>query len=358
MRAGSRPEIVSFSPLMDTRKPRLLSLALVAYCAMIAGASLYPFGGWLREAGWSADFLFAAMPRYITRNDVSTNVLAYLPLGYLFALHLFRPARRATPILLAWLIGSAISLGLESLQLLLPGRIASNLDIFLNSLGALTGGLLALHHARWLRAWRGLHRWRLAWFRPHGEATLGLWLLLLWGLTQFTLLPQPGVGWLDLHLRPLDMPPAHLQQLNLPWFFAMFLEIAALGAFAACLLRPGRYASAVFLLFLSAFALKLLVAALLLKLSVLGGILSLETMAAFILALWLLLLPSVSRHRWAAAATLLTIIVLGRLAFVPSPLWPSGSLLNLIGLARHLAALWPWLALAWLIQRQIRATRV
>ena len=298
------------------------------------------------------------MPRYITRNDISTNLLAYLPLGYLLALRQFRPGRRALPIVLAWLLGSLLSVGLESLQALLPDRIASNLDVLLNSLGALFGGLLALHHARWLRAWRSLKRWRLNWFLPHGEATLGLWLLLLWGLTQFALVPQPGVGWLELHLRPIDTPPDHILQLNARWFFAMLLEISALGAFAACLLRPGRYASAIFLLFLSAFALKLLVAAVLLKLRVLGGILSLETLAAFALALWLLLLPSVSRHRRGVAIGLLVIIVLGRLLLVPAPLWPSGSLLNLIGLARHLAALWPWLALAYLIQRLVGAARV
>lgn len=343
---------------MDTRKSRLLKLGLAAYCAMIVIASLYPFTGWLTAAGWSTDFLFAPMPRFITRTDVSTNVLAYMPLGYLLALSLFRPGRRGMPIVAAWLLGSALSVSLESLQAFLPSRFASNLDVMLNSFGVLSGGLLALHHSRWLRAWRRLHRWRLDWFRPHGEATLGLWLLLLWGFTQFTLLPQPGVGWLDLHLRPIDTPPDHFQQLNMPWFLAMFLEISALGAFAACLLRPGRYASAMFLLFLSAFALKLLVAAVLLKLRVLGGILSLETLSAFALALWLLLLPSVSRHRRAVAISLLAIIVLGRLLFVPSPLWPSGSLLNLVGLARHLAALWPWLALAWLVQRLVGAARV
>jgi VanZ family protein len=344
---------------MAIARSNTLSYVLVAYCAMIAGASLYPFTGWSVAPGWSIDFLSAPMPRYITRNDVSTNVLAYLPFGYLLALRLFRPGLRALPIVLAWLAGSLFSIGLESLQAHLPGRIASNLDVLLNSVGALTGGLLALHHSRWLRAWSALHRWRIGWFKPHGEATLGLWLLLIWGLTQFALLPLPGVGWLDLHLRPIDTPPDHIQQLNAPWFFAMFLEISALGAFAACLLRPGRYASAMLLLFLSAFALKLLVAALLLKLRVLGGILSLETLAAFVLALWLLLLPSVSRHRRTVALSLLVIIVLGRLLFVPSPLWPSGSLLNLVGLARHIAALWPWLALAYLVQRLVvGATRV
>lgn len=343
---------------MGTTRPRSLHYILAAYGAVIVVASLYPFTGWTPTSGREADFLFARMPRYITRNDVSTNLLAYLPFGYLLALRLFRPGQRGVPILMAWLAGSLLSVALEGLQAHLPGRIASNLDVFLNSLGALTGGLLALHHARWQRAWRTMRRWRVDWFKPHGEATLGLWLLLLWGLTQFALLPQPGVGWLDLHLRPIDTPPEHIQQLNAPWFVAMFLEVSALGAFAACLLRPGRYASAVFLLFLSTFALKLLMAAMLLKLRVLGGILSLETLAAFVLALWLLLLPSVSRHRRAVAMALLAVIVLGRLIFVPSPLWPSGSLLNLVGLARHLAALWPWLALAYLVQRAVGATRV
>ena len=343
---------------MDSHKSRLLSLVLIAYCGIIVGASLYPFTGWRITLAWSMDFLSAPLPRYITRNDISTNLLAYLPLGYLLALRMFSPGRRGLPIMLACFTGALLSIGMETLQTHLPSRVASNLDVLVNSLGALIGGLLALHHSRWRRAWGSLRRWRQNWFQPHGEATLGLWLLLIWGVSQFTLVPQSGVGWLDLYLRPVDMPPDHFQQLNAPWFFAMFLDISTLGAFAACLLRPGRYASAVLLLFLSAFAIKLLVAAVLLKLRVLGGILSLETLSAFVLALWLLLLPSVSRHRRVVAIVLLSLIAFGRLLFVPSPLWPSGSLLNLVGLARHLAALWPWLALAYLIKGQIGATRV
>ncbi|MFZ5484864.1 MAG: VanZ family protein [Pseudomonadota bacterium] len=343
---------------MDTRQRRRLGFSLAAYAVLIAVASLYPFTGWVSPAGGVSDFLFADLPRYITRNDISTNLLAYVPFGYLLARLMFRPGHRRSGVAGVALIGFALSMAMEHLQVFLPGRIASNLDILLNGVGTLLGALLSLHHTRLRRAWQGLRRWRALWFQPHGEATLGLWLLLLWGVTQFALLPQPGVGWLDLHLRPIDSPPNHFQQLNLAWFAAMFMEMAALGAFAACLLRPGRYASAMFMLFLSAFALKLLVAAVLLKLRVLGGILSLETLAAFVLAFWLLLLPTVSRQRVRVAILLLAGIVAWRLWVVPAPLWPSGSLLNLVGLARHLAALWPWLALAYLLQRIIRTARV
>jgi VanZ family protein len=334
---------------MTTFKPATLRPVLLAYVIVIVIGSLYPFSGWRPLSAWSDAFLFAPLPRYITRNDVSTNLLAYLPLGYLLALHLFRPGRRGVPILLCWILGSTLSLGMESLQVMLPGRIASNLDIFLNGLGTLTGALLALHHTRWLRAIQAMYRWRHAWFRPHGEATGGLWLLVLWCITQFALVPQPGIGWPGIHLNPVPHKLDKAQLFDAPWFLAMFMELVVLGTFTACLLRPGRYVGAIFLLLAIAFNLKLLAWAMLMKPKVVGGLLSPETLAAFVIALWLLLLPTVSRLRRPAAIVLLIATVLGRLLLVPSPFWPSGSLLNLVGLARHLAAVWPWLALAFLL---------
>jgi VanZ family protein len=315
------------------------------YSSLIVVGSLSPFSGWLGLDAWSLDFLFAPLPRYITRHDLTTNLLVYLPLGYVLTRVLATPRRRGAAIVLAVLLSALLSAGLESLQQMLPGRIASNLDVHINILGGLIGGLLALHHGRWLRAWRAFARWRRDWFRPHGLATPGLWLLLLWAFSQFALLPMPGVGWLDLHLRPIDSPPDSLAELNLPWFFAVFLEMAALGAFASCLFRPGRYVSGIILLFLAAFLLKLLAAAALLKLKVMGGILSLETLFAFLLALWFLLVPAVSRQRQRVAALLLGSIAMLRLLWVESAFWPHGSLLNIVGLASHIAAFWPWLAL-------------
>lgn len=337
-----------FDRYMTAERPATLRYILLAYVVVIIVGSLFPFAGWRPVEGWTDAFLTAPMPRYITRNDVSTNLLAYLPLGYLLARYLYRPTRRRLPIVLAGLAGALLSLGMESLQVLLPGRIASNLDILLNTLGALTGALLALHHSRWLRAGQAMYRWRHTWFRQHGT-TLGLWLLVLWLLSQFALIPQPGVGWLYLNLGAANHKLSGIQLFNTPWFFSMFLELTALGTFTACLLKPGRYVGAVFLLLVIAFGFKLLAWAILMKPKVMGNILSPETLAAFILALWLLLLPAVSRHRRMLAIGLLGITVLGRLLIVHSPLWPSGSLINLVGLARHVAAVWPWLALIYLL---------
>ncbi len=333
-----------FNPI---RLPSWLPLAV--YLALVVVSSLHPFAGWASPAQWSLQFITAPLPPFITRTDLTTNFLVYLPLGYLLALRLSQPRRRGRAVLLTTLAGLGLSLGLESLQQLIPGRIASNLDAALNTLGTLTGALLTLHHGRLLRASRRAWRWRQDWFRPGWAVDVGIALVFAWGLAQFALLPVPGAGWLELHLRPFDTAPGGLDQLNLAWFAAVALEMAALGAFTACLLRPGRYVSALVLLFLLAFAVKLLAATFLLKLKVVGGVLSLETLAAFLLAFWLLLTPWVSRHRPLAAFGLLTAILLLRLALGGHLLLPKASLLNIVGLAKAAAAFWPWLAILTLV---------
>lgn len=320
-------------------------MLLIAYLLLIVLGSLHSLEAWQSLRVWSLEFIIAPWPRYVTRTDISTNFLVYVPLGYLLALELAQPRHRGRGVLLASLLSMAFSLAMESLQQLSPGRIASNLDVLLNTLGACTGALLCLHHHRWLRAGRVILRWRRDWFRPTLGIDLGLWLLLLWGLAQFSLLPMPGVGWLGLHLRPFDTPPAGIAQLNFPWFAALFLEMVALGTYCATLLKPGRYVSAMLLLFLLAFAVKLLAATTLLRLRAAGGVLSLETLAAFLLAFWFLLYPWVSRKRLAAAACLLSMVLAVRLVLADYLLLPRVSLLNIHGLAKAVASLWPYLAL-------------
>ena len=331
---------------------------LLAYAALIAFGSLHPFSGWQGLERWSLEFVTAPLPRYLTRTDLITNLLVYLPLGYALALLFGAPARGSPGIFFALSVGALYSLALESLQQLLPGRIASNLDVFLNILGTGAGALLSLQHRRWLRTWTTLHRWRRHWFQPGAAANMGLGLLALWGLAQFSLLPFPGAGWLELHLRPLDDPFGGIERINAPWLLAIFLEMAVLGAFTACLLKPGRYVRALVILFVAAFLLKLLAAMSLLKMRVLGGVLSLETLLAFFLAYWLLLLPLVSRWRRLVTGLLLSLILYTRLLLASYLFWPDVPMLNIVGLAKAVASLWPWFAgivLAWLSRGTRRA---
>lgn len=333
----------------DPGKRKRLRGFLALYALLLAVGSLYPFTGWRPPSAFSADFLLADWPRHVTRTDLATNLLVYLPLGYALALSFAATGRIARGVLLAVGLGFALSLTLECAQSLLPGRIASNLDLLVNVLGALTGALLVLHHRRWLRAGRALRRWRGRWFHAGAPTNVGLALLLLWFLAQFSLRPFPGIDWLALHLQPIDSPPEALARVNLAWFVAMFLEMAALGAFAANLLRPGRYVGGMLLLLGLAFLMKLFAATILLKLKVVGGILSLETLAALLLAFWFLLYPVVSRRRRVVAVLLLLLALTLRLWLADFQLWPAASVLNIVGLAKAIATLWPYLALLTLI---------
>lgn len=332
--------------------PRL-PIFLLLYGILILAGSLYPFSGWQSMPGPPFAFLTAPWPRYFTRTDLATNLLSYAPLGYTFALWFSLPGHRLRGVILGVMAGSLLSFTCEALQQLLPSRIASNLDLVVNMLGVLLGALLAIHHRRWLRALRALQRWRARWFHPGLATNLGLALLALWLLAQFALVPTSGIGWLQLHLRPLDRPPAGLAGINTAWLLALFMEMVAVGAFTGCLLRPGRYVGGLTLLFFVAFFAKLLVATVLLKFSVAGGVLSLETLTAFILALWLLLLPAVSRGRRTVALAGMVVLILAR-ATLTEDFLPRTSFLNIVGLAKHLGALWPLAGLGWLMVALLR----
>jgi VanZ family protein len=163
--------------------PRTLA---IAYALLIAYACLNPFTGW-RDPGLPLfDFLAAPWPRYYTGLDLAFNVLGYVPLGFVLAPALATRMRPGWATLAAILLAAGLSFGLETLQNLLPSRVASNVDLGCNTLGALVG---ALAGARWgprLFDRRGtLQRWRQRRMVAGGLGDAGLILFGLWLLAQF-----------------------------------------------------------------------------------------------------------------------------------------------------------------------------
>jgi len=147
------------------------------YAVLIIYASLYPFENWRAQGvDWTA-FLFAPWPRYWTVFDVHSNVWGYAPLGFIVALALRRSARQLPAVVLAVLACSALSLAMESLQLFLPARVASNLDWLLNTAGALLGASAAwtLDRFGFINRWS---RFRANWFAT--DARFSLVILALW----------------------------------------------------------------------------------------------------------------------------------------------------------------------------------
>ncbi|MDD2546827.1 MAG: VanZ family protein, partial [Burkholderiaceae bacterium] len=152
-------------------------LALI-YAALIVFASLFPFTGWREQGIDPGVFLMAPLPPpYWTGFDVTSNLWGYAPLGFLLALALLRTGVGRGAVAVSALAGALLALLLEFLQIYLPSRVPSNLDLVLNTAGALIGAL----SAAWLERLGAIDRWshfRARWFVP--EARGALVLLALW----------------------------------------------------------------------------------------------------------------------------------------------------------------------------------
>src|SRR5262245_194973 len=112
--------------------PHVYKLALVlalAYLLTIVYASLQPFRGWRFPPEDLYSFLTAAWPRFITLEDVLANAIAYMPLGFMLALGLRQFFRPVFSVIGGALLSIAVSIGMESVQLFLPARIPSNVDV-------------------------------------------------------------------------------------------------------------------------------------------------------------------------------------------------------------------------------------
>lgn len=102
---------------------------------------------WLRLRPGDAD-------RAIDRRDAVLNALAFIPLGGLAARWLRgRRARGIRPLLGATALVAIASLGIETMQVWLPSRVSSALDLALNTAGAAAG---AAAEQLWDRASRAL----------------------------------------------------------------------------------------------------------------------------------------------------------------------------------------------------------
>ena len=343
----------------DVHTPLPLYLA-AAYTLLVIYASLHPFSGWRDSGAPVSAFLFAAWPRYWTVFDLFTNVLAYLPLGFIWVPTLLPQRGLWLAVALSTLLGACLSLSLETLQNFLPSRVSSNLDLGCNSLGALLGALCGARWGALLLDGGRLHALALRLVGGGAMPNAGLVLLALWLLTQLN--PEIllfGNGDLRGLLNGLGL------QAPLPYLAEQFhwVEAAitatntlALGLLSGCLLRTGRYALSAALigtaLLVKSFSLMLLMSTAGLSWATPG---SLTGLAAGTL-LWLMAsrLPWRARQALAALALLLATALVNLAPENPyltaiMKVWQQGHFLNFNGLTRLTSSLWPFLALPWLM---------
>jgi VanZ family protein len=216
----------------------LAGMLALAYTAVIAYASLQPFRDWRFPPPEILRFLVAPWPHYVTLEDLTINFAAYVPLGFLLALALQRRISAPGAALAAAALAALLSLTMESIQMFLPSRIASNVDLLMNGGGALFGAMAAplFRPSRFPGSRLAAVREE---FLPPGTLTdIGLAVVFLWLVTHLHPTAQPfGTG--DLR-GTFDLPGyfAHTPQ---RLFFAeavvVLFNLLGLGLLMASLMR-------------------------------------------------------------------------------------------------------------------------
>jgi VanZ family protein len=237
MERGKKP----VSPARRARGCQLAWILALAYLLVIVYASLQPFRGWRFPPSDILRFLTAPWPRYITLDDVLINLIAYVPLGFLLALALKTRLRVLAAVSLATLLAAAVSLAMEGVQMFLPARIASNVDLLTNSTGALFGAMAAPLLSPSGFPGSKLAALRRRWFIPGAMADAGLVIVCLWLLTPLHPTAQPfGTGYLRA---TFDLPAYFFhtpQLLLLAEAAVVFFNLLGLGLLISALMRPAR----------------------------------------------------------------------------------------------------------------------
>jgi VanZ family protein len=326
------------------------------YALLVVYASLHPFSGWHVQGPTPFAFVTAPFPRSLARFDVVTNVLGYVPLGFLAVLSVYPRMRGGKALALGIGCSLAFSFVLESLQSYLPTRTSSNVDLLANAAGGTAGAVLALAAERMLLAESGLKALRYRAFLAGRKVDFGLVLVGLWLLSQLS--PETllfGSGDLRELFQP---PPGKLYPAEI--FLRVEAAVAAantvaLGLFVSCL-TAGRGARLLFALLLAlALALRWIAFDVLLRdmLWITPGALT-GVAAGFVVALGCVSLPRTVRLAVAGLA------LMGATAIVNlSPgnpymtaslaLWQRGAYFNFNGLTHIVAAAWPFAAMFYLV---------
>ena len=339
--------------------------ALVAYLLMLAYASLNPFFGWRAPEA----FTLFAWPKYVIAFDVVLNIAAYAPFGAMLAALLrqrakiggFRIAHDAQIWLLTVVSSVALSLGFESLQAFLPGRVSSFVDLLANTVGGAAGAALVLAAPGRLLVgtWR---KWRHLYFSSSNETGWGLILLGSWIFAQL----NPAIPFFEAgHIvSPFDAANAHPYSplVLLPQAVGIMLNVCGFVLFVALLMRPTRTLMLnVILLLAAGLVIKVAMAALMLKAPQMVDWLAPATVIGLTSGLLLAAYFSRLRYRWRAFCATLFVFAGGLMAKITSAYgafdetlrlfnWPHGQLVNFASLTRWMHETWPLLAvifLAW-----------
>lgn len=243
-------------------KSRLALYLALGYTLLILYASLSPFMGWRDPGTEPFQYLLEPIPRYTMRFDLIINVLAYVPLGMLATLVMFAYCRPATAVTLGVVLGTLLSMSLETAQGYLPGRISSNVDIATNVLGTIIGALFAARAGTMPFITERAAAWRERWFLPDGIHDLGIALIALWFFSQLDpSLPLFGIVFFSdgIQAQLAGVAASGLSRILGP--LSVTMNLVSVGLLLMLVMRSTRFALAAVALMIGIAALIKLVAA-------------------------------------------------------------------------------------------------
>ncbi|MBC7779462.1 MAG: VanZ family protein [Proteobacteria bacterium] len=362
--------VVTDFRLAQARESRLAWYFAGAYLLVIVYASLSPFTGWSSPGAPALAFLDEPWPRRLPRFDLIVNVIAYVPLGLLLTLAAMRWMRPILAVALALVIGTSMSFGLETAQMYLPVRVASSIDLMLNSAGTALGALLAARTGR-MPLWGHFRDLRVHCCLPASIADPGLALIAIWFLTQV----DPSLPLLSALSLPdaLPIPGTDFtppRAFSVPSAIAVAINTLAISLFVMALMRKRWHALiAMCTLVATAALIKLAAGVVMLKAQSVFIWLSMEVVlgiaAGTAVSALMLALPRTMMIRIGIAALVCSFLSIHLFQDATQPVlalapfrWTYGQLLNYTGLARTVADLWPIVG-AWylvVLRRKLRAS--
>jgi VanZ family protein len=213
-------------------------LFLFLYILFIIYGSLFPFADWQTPQQDIFSVWQRSMDGRISRSDLLTNFLVYIPFGFLLSSVLFDRFNTICRVLLVTTLGILLSLFMEYLQMYLPARTSSPVDLALNMISTLIGTLMFCRLGIDSTIGRGLRDLRHNCFTEGRIADIGLSVILLWGASQLApFMPSIDVGNLKNGLKPVWLAMHDLSRLNVYRAATYALNIGSLGAVLLLLMK-------------------------------------------------------------------------------------------------------------------------
>lgn len=216
-----------------------MRLFTLAYAILLVYGTLFPLTGWRFPIENIWDTLLADGVKPTPPSDIITNVLVYIPFGLLLFDNVATRLSATIAVMIAVILGTSLSISLETIQAFIPQRVPSILDVILNAGGTGIGAILARGFRYEIRVGHWLIAQRKNFIVPTEVSTLGLFGLGLWSLSHLSpLVPSIDVATLWFGLKPVIGFFEGKSALNTAHAAVYFFTVLGLGFMSDKLVRP------------------------------------------------------------------------------------------------------------------------